>query len=238
MAFLFVILAQYDEGWEILSKALLKLGFSTLAHVLRVFEGMMCFHAWTNKECFWKFEHHGEAKASALESIKELMRDCQDHIPLGERKYWKFPTYHELLHLVEDMERFGSPIRYCAERPESLLIPVAKQPGCHAQKRQDGSIYELQSAQRLAYSIMIDTFYTRIWDPPGAFENKCKADKAMKDKNAPVCESTGKATFGTVTYLFCPADDEGLVLSSVANPVHLCGCEDMGLNPAWTVSGH
>ena len=30
---------------------------------------------------------------------------------------------------------------------------------------------------------------------------------------------------------------KGLVLSSVANLVHLCG-EDVGSNPAWTVSGH
>ena len=45
------------------------------------------------------------------------------------------------------MERFGSPIGYCVERPESLLIPVAKQPRRHVQKRQDGSKYELQSAQ-------------------------------------------------------------------------------------------
>jgi hypothetical protein len=97
-----------------------------------------------------------------LASIKELLRDCQDHIPLGKKKSWKFPKFHELLHLVEDMERFGSPVGYCAQRPESLLISVAKQPGRHAQKRQDGSINELQSAQRLAYSIMIDTFYTRI----------------------------------------------------------------------------
>jgi hypothetical protein len=108
--------------------------------------------------------------------------------------------FHELLHFVEDMERVGSPIGYCAQRPELLLIPVAKQPGRRAQRRQDGSIYGLQSAQRLAYSIMIDTFYMRIWDPPDAFEDKCKADKAMKDQNSPTCESTGKATFGAVTY--------------------------------------
>ena len=98
------------------------------------------------------------------------------------------------------MERFGSPIGYCAERPELLLISVAMQPGHHAQNRQDGPMYELQSAQQLAYSIMIDTYYTRIWDPPDAFENKCKANKAMKGRNSPVCESMGKATFGTVSY--------------------------------------
>ena len=43
LVFLFVILAQYDEGCEILSDTLLKQGFSTLAHVLHVFEGMLCF---------------------------------------------------------------------------------------------------------------------------------------------------------------------------------------------------
>jgi hypothetical protein len=31
-------------------------------------------------------------------------------------------------------------------------------------------------------------------------------------------------------------NNEGLVLSSVANLVHLCG-EDVGSNPAWTFSG-
>jgi hypothetical protein len=52
--FLIVILAQYDEGWDILSAAaLLKQGFSTLAHVLHVFEGMLCFDAWTTKEFCW-----------------------------------------------------------------------------------------------------------------------------------------------------------------------------------------
>ena len=98
------------------------------------------------------------------------------------------------------MERFGSPLNYCAQRPESLLIPVAKQPGRHAQKRQNGSIDEWQSAQRLVYSIMIDTLYTRIWDPPDAFKEQCKTDTMMKDQNLPTCESTGKATFGTVIY--------------------------------------
>ena len=200
LVFLFVILAQYDEGWEILSDALLKQGFSTLSHVLHVFEGMLCFDAWTNKEFCWTIENHVEAKTSALASIKELLRDCQDHIPLGKKKSWKFPKFHELLHLVEDMERFGSPLNYCAQRPESLLIPVAKQPGRRAQKRQDGSTYELQSAQRLAYSIMIDTFYTRIWDPPDAFEDECKANKTMHDQHTLIRESTGKGTFGTVTY--------------------------------------
>ena len=79
-------------------------------------------------------------------------------------KMWKFPKFHELLHIVDDIERFGAPMNYCAQRPESLLIPVAKQPGRRAQKRHEGSVYELQAAQRLSYSIIIDAMFSRLWN--------------------------------------------------------------------------
>ncbi len=76
-------------------------------------------------------------------AIQTLMSMCVSDIPLSEGKSWKFPKFHELLHILDNMERFGAPINYCAQRPESLLIPVAKQPGRKAQKRHAGSAYEL-----------------------------------------------------------------------------------------------
>ena len=51
----------------------------------------------------------------------------------------------ELLHIVDNIERFGTPMNYyCAQRPESLLIPVAKKPGRRSQERQQGVAYKLQ----------------------------------------------------------------------------------------------
>ena len=79
---------------------------------------------------------------------------------------WKFPKFYEQLHIVEDMSWFGSLVNFYAQRPESLLIPAAKHPGIRAQKRVEGSAYELQAAQRLVNSYMIDTIHTRIWDYP------------------------------------------------------------------------
>ena len=194
LVFLFVILSQYDEGWQILSDALLKHGLSSLPEIIHVFEGMLCFDAWTNKETYWKFEHHAASKLTVMDSIRGLLRDCQDHIPLAKNKTWKFPKYHELLHLLDDMERFGAPNGFCAERPESLLIPVAKQPGRRAQKRNQGSSYELQAAQRLSYSIMIDTFHKRIWKPIDPF-----AQGGTLTDELSTGDHTGNATFGTVT---------------------------------------
>jgi hypothetical protein len=42
---------------------------------------------------------------------------------------WKFPKFHELLHILDDMPRIGSPVNFCALRPaESLLISAANIP--------------------------------------------------------------------------------------------------------------
>ena len=67
-------------------------------------------------------------------AIQTLMSMCVNDIPLSTSKLWKFPKFHELLHILDNMER---------QRPESLLIPVAKKPGRRAQKRHNGSAYEL-----------------------------------------------------------------------------------------------
>jgi hypothetical protein len=65
---------------------------------------------------------------------------------------------------VGDMSCFGSPLNFCAQGPESLLKDAAKRPRRQAQKRHEVSAYELQSAQRLMYGVVIDTVHTRIWD--------------------------------------------------------------------------
>ena len=210
LVFLFVILSQYDEGWIILSQALQKKRTSKitkkqsrqrvytqkdrdrLKKVISVFEALLCFDQWLNQPTYWTVEHHQESKITVNAAITKLMQMCIHSIPLAKKKTWKFPKFHELKHILEDMERFGASINYCAQRPESLLIPVAKQPGRRAQKRHTGSSYELQAAQRLSYSLMIDEVYSRIW---GGVENDADAT-AVDDHN--VFESTGNATFGVV----------------------------------------
>ncbi len=89
---------------------------------------------------------------------------CKTYIPTIKATAWKFPKFNELLHIVDDIEHFGAPMNYCAQRPESMLIPVAKKPGRRAQKRQQGVAYELQAAQWLSYSVIIDTMYSRLWN--------------------------------------------------------------------------
>ena len=199
LVFLFVILFQYDEGWQIIQSSLLGRTEKKLPEIVQTFEALLCFDAWVNQSHFWKTSDsvgRAAAMATATESIQELMKMCRKNIPTSKPNAWKFPKFHEMLHIVDDMSRFGSPVNYCAQRPESLLIPAAKQPGRRAQKRHVGSAYELQSAQRLAYSFMIETVYSRIWDDPTVSRNMDEIDNSNVDD---IEQSTGQATFGSVS---------------------------------------
>ena len=237
LVFLFVILAQYDEGWKILEST-----FATrrnraagsdedtpaepsvnLPAVLAVFEAMLCFDQWLNQATYWTTQHHAESKVVVQQAIKTLMSMCVHDIPLSKGKSWKFPKFHELLHILDNMERFGAPINYCAQRPESLLIPVAKKPGRRAQKRHNGSAYELQSAQRLSYSLMINAVYTRIWNTTTATA-PVPAPTICAAATDAQC-TTGNATFATLTcdyvhgYQLCWHTQTRVSLMHIPDPV-------------------
>jgi hypothetical protein len=113
-------------------------------------------------------------------------------------KTYKFPKFHELLHIVHDMEQFGAPMNFCAQRPESLLITVVKKPGRRAQERHEGSFFELLVAQRLSYPLIIDTVcYTGVWKP--FCHLLVPASDSANNSTVTIQQSKGNATFGTVT---------------------------------------
>ena len=71
--------------------------------------------------------------ANVSHSIAKLMHMSKKLIPTSKATALNYPKFHELTHIVDDMMRFGAPQNFCAQRPESLLIVAAKQPGRRAQ---------------------------------------------------------------------------------------------------------
>ena len=162
--FLFVILFQYDAGWKMIQSCLEKRTNKKVPEVLEVLESLLCFDAWLNQSYFWETTnpaHIAKEMKKHQDSIRNFMDMCKQSIPLkvegkdedkkkGKKKgtiikkeegqksnaedSWKFPKFHELLHIVDDMSWFVSPVNFCAQHPESLLIPAAKHPGRQAQK--------------------------------------------------------------------------------------------------------
>ena len=211
LVFLFVILSQYDEGWDILDHTFQRRSTTTVKNVVEVFEALLCFDAWLMQDTFWDSSNSAQAMQSAQLSIEALLKLCKNNIPAFKENGWKFPKFHELLHVVDDIERFGAPRNFNAERPESLLKHAAKRPGRRAQKLHVGCVYELQSAQRVAESFVIDLVYTRIWGDNPCCENENNSDNDDSDiddgdddsdTESAILQTAGHATFATVTCVF------------------------------------
>jgi hypothetical protein len=199
LIFLFVILFQYDEGWKMMQKRLGHTDKKSVPQLLEVLEGLLTFDAWVNQTVFWDSKKPDD-KDARLMSIKKLMKMCKDRIkPLKKENPFRFPKFHEMLHLLDDMNRFGSPRNFCAQRPESLLIQAAKHPGRRAQKRHEG--FELQAAQRLCQTYIIEKLHSRIFNESGIglFES-FDQNSHSNDQTEPdfITHGSGKATFGRI----------------------------------------
>ncbi len=98
----------------------------------QVFEAMLCFDKWFRKDTYWA-DHNAEViKAIVSCLIAKLMLLSKKYIPTLKSTAWNYPKFHELMHIVDDMSQFGVPQNFCTDRPESLLIVAAKQPGRRA----------------------------------------------------------------------------------------------------------
>jgi hypothetical protein len=60
LVFLFVILAQYDQGWNILCTFLSKKNKAQLDQVIHVFEAMLCFDQWLSQPTYWQHTSHDQ----------------------------------------------------------------------------------------------------------------------------------------------------------------------------------
>jgi hypothetical protein len=179
----------------ILESALQQRTETSLADIVELLEAMLCFDAWLNQGTFWRLEETAVAKDSAQFSIKVLMSVSSNYLPTTNSNRWNFPKFHELLHVANYMSRLGAPTNFCTQRPESLLISAAKQPGRRAQKRHHGIDYELQAAQRLSASDIIDTVYERIFDNPSQSSNENVAIQSLTSK---ITQGTNQATSCTI----------------------------------------
>ena len=206
LLFLFVMISHYDEGWRFLNLQLdLKSDGEaiTLIHIMELFKALLCFEKWLCQPQQWDLEEEARAMADdGQKSIHKLMKMCKERLPRLEGNGWKRPKFHELLHLITDMQRYGSAINFMAERPESLLKDTGKRVGRKAQKRKDGSIYELQSASRFANMTMVSLVHAKVFHPE-MYNNNPKSDVESDsdsgEEDEVVTESSGRAAFGSVT---------------------------------------
>jgi hypothetical protein len=90
LVILFVVLSQYDEGWDILDHTFERGSRTTVKNVVEVFEALLCFDAWLMQDTFWDSSNSAHAMQSARLSIETLLKLCKKN-PNCERKLLEIP---------------------------------------------------------------------------------------------------------------------------------------------------
>ncbi len=94
-------------------------------NVIYVLELLLTFHAWYQKGHPF-FMHNSEEKEQIQNAIKEMLEEVKTKAPHHEKSGWKLQKFHDHLHVVNDMEKYGNPMNTVNGPTEHGLIDFAK----------------------------------------------------------------------------------------------------------------
>jgi hypothetical protein len=110
LVFLLICLAQFDDGWKLLNDALVTKGHKTnLSEVLEALEALSCFDAWSRMDKFWKLSQQNKYAMEAKKSLAQMLTMVCDCLPHQKGNGWRLPTFHNTMHIVSDMCKYGKP---------------------------------------------------------------------------------------------------------------------------------
>jgi hypothetical protein len=155
LVFLLICLSQFQDGWTLLNEALINKGHKTnLSQVLEALEALSCFDAWTRMDKYWKVSQQKKYSLQAKESMAKMLSMIRDHLPRESGNGWKLPTFHNTMHIVDDMCKYGKPKESNTEVGEKNHKVFAKRIGRRCRKQHKS--FPQQVAHRLSDSFVID----------------------------------------------------------------------------------
>jgi hypothetical protein len=119
--------------------------------LLEIVESLLSFHAWVKETD--SFDVTPEGMKQMRRSVCVMLKTLKEFIPRLDGNGWKLQKFHEHLHVVDDISRFGSPRNTDAGSGERSLKYFAKRPAETSQKRT--SVFLGQVCSRLHETAMI-----------------------------------------------------------------------------------
>ena len=95
---------------------------------LHLFEMMMCYEQWAKKPEYWVLDDE-EGIDLARSAIVKFLDSVKEIADRTEGYQWKITKFHEQLHVIWYMNRFGSPRNFDAGMREKNHKVLAKWPG-------------------------------------------------------------------------------------------------------------
>jgi hypothetical protein len=147
--------SQFAEGWDLLNKALEERGENTnLRDVLEALEALSCFDAWSRMDKYWKLTQQNEYAMEAKNSLAKMLTMVSKRLPRQTGNGWKLPTFHNTMHIVGDMCKYGKPKEANTEVGECNHKVFAKRIGRRCRKQH--KTFANQVAVRLSDAFIIE----------------------------------------------------------------------------------
>ena len=157
MMFAIVLAALTEEGRDFL---VTKLGSSKrYLDLVEAFQLLLSFWAWMKRPTYWKRKDK-KAKLRAREKIKTMMSKMNTLWPRTDGQGWDITKFHELLHIPDDLHRFGAHQNVHSGPQEHNHIELSKNPAQRTQKRQK-TLHE-QVGERVCDHYIVETAYAKI----------------------------------------------------------------------------
>jgi hypothetical protein len=131
--------------------------YPVFMNFLSLFENLLTFFLWLKQDTFWPTGNGVVAQKEmkrATEAVKILMDGVRRIAPRLSKKGqilasgWCIPKFHNLAHIVTQINRFGPPKFWDVEHGESLHKPIIKENALTCQKR-GGGVFLDQLSQRM-----------------------------------------------------------------------------------------
>ena len=193
LVFLLVCLAQFDDGWLLLDHALRSKGHNTnLNQVLDTLESLSCFHAWTRMDEFWKISEQDQFANEAKKALADMLAKLCKRLPRIDGNGWKLPTFHNIMHMVSDMCKYGKPKEANTEVGEKNHKVFAKRIGRRCRKQH--KTFAKQVAIRLSDTFVINKLATVMEINKDNFFVESSELPVDCSNNDGIVESTNNAT--------------------------------------------
>jgi hypothetical protein len=147
-----------DEGEDI-DEVVYAESLCSPKNMLEMLEMMLAFHAWYKRGHPFSLKTKTE-KTKMLRSIRILLAQIKENAPRKDKNGWRLQKFHDMLHIVRDIENFGSPNNVDAAPNENNLIDFAKKPGRRAHKKRE--VFVSQVSKRLRETDLIRKAYQAL----------------------------------------------------------------------------
>jgi len=125
-------------------------------NMLEMLELLLAFHAWYKRGHPFSLRNDTE-KFEMQEAIRIMMGQIKKFAPRKDKNGWCLQKLHDLLHIVRDIENYGSPNNIHAAPNENNLIGFltrpGRRPGRRAHKKRE--VFVSQVSKRLCETDLI-----------------------------------------------------------------------------------